>query len=103
VVVSNRNAFPVTGRLGARSAKRMRVGASARRRFVRLRSKALNVGANTRKTVRLKLPRALRGVLRRKKKVSLRIQARILDPAGNRRTVTRTATPRLKVGRRARG
>ena len=63
---------------------------------VKLPSRSFSVGARARKTVRLGLPAALRRVLGRKHRLSLRLTATIADPAGNRRTVRKTVTPKLK-------
>jgi hypothetical protein len=95
VVVSNRNAFAVTGRLSGRSARRLKVGAS-QRRFVRIRGKALTLRARGTKVVNLRLPRALRRMLLARRRVALRLTASVRDPAGNKRAVSRRATPRLR-------
>ncbi len=102
VIVRNRNTFPVRGRLGGRSAKKLRVG-TGRRRVVRLRAKRLTVAAGSRKTIRLRLPRAVRRTLRRNRRIALRLTARVADPAGNVRTVRKRAKPRLRLKRRAQG
>jgi hypothetical protein len=94
VVVANANAFPVAGVLSGRTAKR--VNASARRRRVKLRAKPFRVGSQARTTVKLKLPAALRRVLRRNGKLTLRLTARVRDPAASTRTVRKSVTPRLK-------
>jgi hypothetical protein len=99
VVVTNRNAFAVTGRLAGRTSKRLAIG-GPRKRFVSLRGKRLNMGAGTRQTVRLALPRPLRALLRRNGRIALRFAAKVQDPAGNRRTVVKRATPRMKQPRR---
>jgi len=93
VRVRNRNDFVVRGKLSGRTVKKVTV---AVRRRVRLRARGFRVGANARKTVKLKLPRPLRRVLRRKGSLRLRLTAKVKDPAGNRRTVRKTATVRLK-------
>jgi DNA-binding beta-propeller fold protein YncE len=98
VIVSNRNPFAVRGALGGRTVAPVTV---SRRRRVGLRSKSFNVRASGRRTVRLALPRPLRRVLRTRRRLALRLRARVRDPAGNRRTVTKTVRPRLKR-RRAR-
>ena len=97
VVVTNRNAFAVTGRVAGRTSKKLVVGGT-RKRFA-LRGKRLNLGAGARQTVRLVLPRPLRAVLRRNGKIALRLSARVLDPAGNRRTVVKRAIPRARPAR----
>jgi VCBS repeat protein len=87
VLVSNANAFGVTGTLSGRAA-----GA-------RLRRKRFSVAAGGRRTVALALPKAVRRTLARRKKVVLRLSASVVDPAGNRRTVARRVVPRLKKRR----
>jgi hypothetical protein len=52
--------------------------------------------ATLRVTVRPGLPAALRRVLGRKHRLSLRLTATAADPAGNWRTVGKTVTPKLK-------
>ncbi len=88
VRVRNRNSFPVSGRLGAR------------RKQVRAKTKGFSVAANARKTVKVKLPRKLRRLLVRKRRVALRLSATVRDPAGNRRSVVKRVNPRLKRPRR---
>jgi hypothetical protein len=95
VVVSNGNAFAVTGRLSGRSARRLKVGAS-QRRFVRIRGKAIALAARGTRVVNLRLPRALRRTLLRRRRVALRLTLSVRDPAGNVRAVSRRATPRLR-------
>jgi len=57
--------------------------------------------AGARKTIKLALSKALRSELRRKRRLVLRLSVAVQDPAGNRRTVRRQVTPRLKGRRRA--
>jgi subtilisin-like proprotein convertase family protein len=99
VVVTNANQFQVTGRLGARTSRKLATGGK-RKRFLPLRAKTVNLAAGARQTIRLALPRALRAVLRRDGKVALRFTATVRDPAGNTRTVTARATPRQQAKRR---
>jgi hypothetical protein len=87
--VRNRNSFAVSGRLGAR------------RKRARTRTKGFDVRANARKTVKLKLPRQLRRLLVRKRRVALRLSAVVKDPAGNQRSVIKRVKPRLKRPRRS--
>jgi hypothetical protein len=54
----------------------------------------VSLKARGRQTIRLALPRPVRNALRRNGKVALRLSATLLDPAGNRRTVVKRATPR---------
>ena len=88
VRVRNRNSFAVSGRLGAR------------RKRARVKTKGFDVGANARKTVKLKLPRKLRRLLVRRRRVALRLSAVVQDPAGNQRRVVKSVKPRLKRPRR---
>jgi hypothetical protein len=93
VSVRNQNPFAIHGRLAGRTTKRVTV---SRRRVVRLKRKSFSVAARGRKTVKLALPRPLRQVLQRRRKVSLRLTAKVTDPAGNTRTVKKKVTPKLK-------
>ena len=88
VRVRNRNSFAVSGRLGAR------------RKRARAKTKGFDVAANARKTVKLKLPRKLRRLLVRKRRLALRLSAVVQDPAGNQRRVVKRVKPRLKRPRR---
>jgi len=97
VRVVNRNGFAVTGRLGGRTATKV---AASRRRRVRLKAKAFSVAANARKTVKLAVPRPLRRLLVRSGKLTLRLNAKVRDPAGNSRTVTKRVTLRLRARHR---
>ncbi len=54
------------------------------------------VGAHAKKKVRLSLTKQLRRVLRRDGKLSLRLTASVVDPAGNTRATGRTVDPRLR-------
>jgi len=93
VRVANRNDFAITGRLAGRTVNRVVVAGRLR---VRLKSKALSVPANARRTVKLALPRRLRPVLERNGSLSLRLTARVRDPARNTRTVSRRVSPKLR-------
>jgi hypothetical protein len=46
--------------------------------------------------VKLRLSRALRRLLARKHKLSLRLTAKVHDPAGNTRTVKKLVAPKLR-------
>jgi hypothetical protein len=94
VVVTNRNGFAVTGRLAGRTLKKLATQGTRKR--IKLRAKRLNLRASGRQTVRLALPRAVRTALRRNGRIALRLSASLRDPAGNRRSVTKRATPRAK-------
>jgi hypothetical protein len=93
VRVKNANRFAVTGRLYGQTTKPASV---ARKRRIKLAAKSFNVRANARKTVELRLPPALRRLLGRRGKVSLRLTADVKDPAGNARTVKKQVTPELR-------
>jgi len=93
VRVSNANAFQVTGKLSGQTAEKL---SASRQRRVGLRSKSFTVRAHAKTTVRLGLPNALRKLLKRKHQLSLRLRARVSDPAGHTRTVTETLKPRVK-------
>ena len=93
VRIVNANGFAVTGSVSGQTTAPVAV---ARKRRVKLKAKSFNVGANARKTVKLKLPAALQRTLRRTGKLSLRLTVRVKDPAGNSRTVKKKITPRLK-------
>jgi uncharacterized delta-60 repeat protein len=95
--VANANSFEIAGRLAGRTVQPV---SAARKRRIKLKAKAFRVGAKAGKTVRLRLPTALRRELRRKGELKLRLTARVKDPAGNTRTVRKKVTPRLKSKRR---
>ena len=97
VRVSNRNGFAVTGRLSARTTKRVSV---SRKRRIVLRAKAFSIAARGRKAVNLKLPTTLRRLLERQRGLSLRVTARVKDPAGRARTVEKRVRPKLKSKRK---
>jgi hypothetical protein len=97
VRVRNENAFAVVGSLSGRTSKKVSV---SRRRVVKLKARAFSVGADARKTVKLKLPKALRRLLKTKRKLKLRLAAKVTDPAGNTRTVKKKVTPKLKTKKR---
>jgi hypothetical protein len=91
--VANANGFEITGKLSGRTVS---YASAARRRPVKLKAKAFRVGAQARKTIRLRLPKALGRLLQRKGRLRLRLTAKVKDPAGNTRTVRKTVTPRLR-------
>jgi RTX calcium-binding nonapeptide repeat (4 copies) len=97
VRVQNANGFTVTGEASGQTTKKIDV---SRKRRVKLKAKGFSVGANAKKTVKLTLPAALRRLLKRTGKLSLRLTVRVKDPAGNTRTVTKKVTPKLKRRRR---
>ena len=98
VVVTNGNTFEISGRLGARTSRKLLIG--KRKRFVAFRAKTMTLAAGARQTMKLALPRALRAVLRRDRKLALTFTASLRDPAGNTRKVTVRATPRAQAKRR---
>jgi Ca2+-binding RTX toxin-like protein len=93
VRIANANPFAVTGSVSGQTVKRVTVSA---KRKVKLKAKRFSVGAGARKTVKLKLPAALRRALKRTGKLALRMTVRVKDPAGNTRTVKKRITPKLK-------
>jgi DNA-binding beta-propeller fold protein YncE len=94
IVVSNANGFPVGGGLSGETAKA--VAAKPKRRRLKLKTRTLRVAANRETTVKLRLPPTLGRLFKRNGKLMLRLKARVRDPAGNARTVTKTLAPRLK-------
>jgi hypothetical protein len=93
VRIHNANPFVVTGLVAGQTTAPVTV--SVKRR-VKLKAKRFTVGANARKTVRMKLPAAMKRTLRRTGKLSLRLTVKVKDPAGNTRTVRKKVTARLK-------
>jgi hypothetical protein len=93
VLVSNENGFEVTGTLSGQTTAKVSV---SRKRRVKLKAKAFRVAAHAKTTVKLKLPKPLSRLLKRKHRLSLRLTAKLKDPAGNLRTFTKTVKPRLK-------
>jgi hypothetical protein len=93
VRVANGNGFAVTGSLSGRTVGQVTV---SRRRTVKLKAKSFTVGASAAKTVKLRLPATLRRLLARKGRLALRVTARVRDPAGKARTVTKTLAPKLR-------
>lgn len=95
VRIANANGFPVTGSVSGQTTGKVTVSA---KRIVKLKAKSFSVGANGKKTVKLKLPAALQRELKRRGKLSLRLTVKVKDPAGTTRTVKRKVTPKLKRG-----
>ena len=93
VRIANGNGFAITGSVSGQTTKPVTV---SRKRRVKLKKKSFSVGANARKTVKLKLPSALRRSLKRSGKLSLRLTVRVKDPAGTTRTVRKVIKPKLK-------
>jgi low density lipoprotein receptor-related protein 5/6 len=84
VVVSNDNPFKIAVKLSARA----RSGRSA------IKRKTFSVGARARKSVAVRLSKALA----RNKKLSLRLIVRVEDPAGHTRIVTKKVSLKLRRG-----
>ena len=97
VQVANGNGFALTGTLSGQTTGKVAV---SQRRRVRLKARSFRLAADARKTVRLGLPRPLRRLLGREHRLSLRLTAKVTDPAGNTRTVNKRVTPRLKQKRK---
>ena len=93
VRVANGNAFAVRGRLSGRTTRLVR------KRRINLGARAFGLVARAEQTVKLTLPKALRRLLKRKRKLPLRLVARVTDLAGNTRRVETTVRPRLKTRR----
>ena len=92
VVVANANRFAVRATLSGATTRAVAVG--RKRRRVTLKARTVDVGSGTSKAVALRLPATLRSLLRRHGKLSLRLQAKVRDPAGNTRVVTKAVAPR---------
>jgi DNA-binding beta-propeller fold protein YncE len=97
VFVANRNGFAVSGKLSAGTARRI-----SGKRHLATRAKAFSVGARATAGVKLRMPKALRRLLRRSGKLYLRITGVVKDPAGNFRTVEKKVSLKLKQTRQRR-
>lgn len=93
VRVANANGFPIKGKLSGRTVNRVSV---ASKRRVKLKTKAFRVGAHAQATIKLKIPRTLQKVLKRRHNLRLRLAATVRDPAGHARTVTKTVSLSLR-------
>ena len=93
VRIANGNPFTVTGSVAGQTAAPVTVSV---RRNVKLKAKRFSVAANGRKTVKMKLPAALKRTLRRTGKLTLKMTVKVKDPAGTTRTVKKKITARLK-------
>lgn len=93
ILVANNNGFAITGKLSGQTSGKVSV---SKRERVKLKAERFRVGARAKKTVKLKLPKALQQLLRRKHKLSLRLTAEVKDPAGHTRTARKTVKPKLK-------
>jgi Tol biopolymer transport system component len=87
VVVANANDFAVSGTVSGRA-----VGP----RRDRLATKRFRAGARRAATVALALPRPLRRLLARKGRLTVRLSARVVDPAENARKLTKNVQPRRR-------
>ena len=94
VRVANANGFAITGVLSGRTVNRVSVSLLRR---IKLKAKAFSVAAGSTRTVKLALPSALRRLLAREHKLTLRLTAKLKDPAGNTRTLRAKVSPRLKA------
>ena len=92
VRATNSNGFRVTARLSGQTTRKV---SPSRKRRIPLRAKAFSVDAHAGKTVALKLPKTLRELLKRNRRLSLGLTAKVTDPAGNTRAVRKRITPRL--------
>jgi hypothetical protein len=88
ILVTNSNGFALTGKLSGQKIGRAPTS--------KLKAKAFSVGGHAKRTVKLRLPKALRRILSRKHKLKLALSASVTDPAGDIRIVSRTVTPKLK-------
>ena len=98
IMVTNANGFTISGQLSGETAKP--VAARFNRRRIKLKPTTFRVAANRKTTVKLRLPTTLSRLLQRQGKLTLRLQAKLRDPAGNARTVTKTLSPRLQHKRK---
>jgi hypothetical protein len=92
VRVANANGFSITGKLSARTVNRVSV---AGKRRVKLKAKGFRVGAHAKKTIKLKVPRTLQRVIKRRHSLRLLLAATVRDPTGHARTVRKTVSLRL--------
>ncbi len=96
VKVTNANVFRVTGKLSAKSVKKIRTRPGTKKKPVTLKAKKFAVDAAKSRTVMLKLPPSLRRVLAADGKLVLRLRAKVTDQNGTTRTVTARVKVRLK-------
>jgi TolB protein len=99
VVISNANSFAITGDVRGETVKRV---FTSRKQRLRLKPKRFRVGARTKTTAKLKLPRTWWRLLKRKPKMKVRIIARVRDPAGHVRAVKRNVMLKRKSSGRRR-
>jgi hypothetical protein len=96
IQVANDNGFEITGSVAGETTKKVQV---AQRRRIKLKAVSLRVAAHSKQTVKLKLPKTLRRLLKLKGKLDLRLTASVKDPAGQTRSVKKRVTPKLKRSR----
>jgi len=96
VTVSNTNAFAVPGKLSARTSTKVKPSRRGKAKLLSIKARNFSVAAGKKVTVRLSLTKSLRYALVRKGKLVLRVTVAVVDPAGNRRSVRTTLTPKLK-------
>jgi streptogramin lyase len=96
VKIKNANAFRVTGSLTVQTRDKVSAHSAAAKRRIKLGTKKFTVAASGKKTVKLKLPKALKTLLKRKGKLVLAAKASVTDPRGTKRTVKATLKPKLK-------
>jgi Ca2+-binding RTX toxin-like protein len=94
ITVINSNGFAISGRLAGTSAKTF-VSRAGRRR-IGLKTRTLRLAARGTTLVWLKLPRPLARSLKREGKLALRLRAKVRDPAGTTRSVTKSILPRSR-------
>jgi hypothetical protein len=99
VRVRNANGFGIAGRLSGQTPKPVTV---TRKRRIKLKARSFRVAANARRTVTLRLPRALQRLLKRRGRLALRLTASVTDPAGSKRNLRKNVTLRLTQPRRRR-
>jgi hypothetical protein len=95
--VRNRNPFVVGLVLSLRSRGAIE---TSRRRIVRFGSRRAKLAAASTTTVRIKLPRRSRAILRRRGRVKLRATLALTDPRGQHRRVTKAFRLHARTKRR---
>ena len=93
VVVANANRFAVRATLSGATTKAVAVGRKRRRVTLKARTVDVAPAARARRS-RCGCPRRCAALLRRHGKLSLRLQAKVRDPAGNTRVVTKAVAAR---------
>ncbi len=93
VRAANANAFPVRGSLSGSAGSS---AGSKSKPGIRFGKSRLVLPAHARRIVKLRLPHPLRVSLARKAKLEIALAAKIIDPAGNRRTIRKLVLVRLR-------